>query len=496
MQYSLLAAAAPDRVLNLVYALRSGLDSVGLALAITCWVMLVIGAAVWIWLRPKGGSLAAVYWLTCGLSLWVMLIVPLPGEGVYALPAFQLCLAVVTLAACAADGIRVRRRRARAVPDHLEYLLERPVQRASLQTSVLVGGLLQLFLSLVFLNFVTSAVALLITAVGMLILAARDYREDLVIAAFSQITTAVVSAAVVLSHVSEVVNVLNVCIGSLAVMAFVWSWFGPFWSQQLIDGRPFTPTGRMIGATLHMRALCVGVALAVAVQFAAWPALPGGFDNEGASALQLVSGTAVLLVLLVVTISITGRGHSHYFGYFSVLAAGTLVVFWLTRIDRAIMQLWVEPHWEFLLSLASPVAYAVRVPLRRYVSRVYERCLTTTALLFIPAVIMIWTVLFVTDVASHFKSRADLLPLAASLGVLGVTYAAAALVRGSYRAVAAAVVLVAMTVGSYLAGVSTSGVVLAAGASIATVVCLAVLVVLVRKVRASRVGSSVSGVQG
>jgi len=314
-----------------------------LNLGLVCWVMLVVAAWTWVFMRrhAAGFKVTSVYWLTCGLGIWSVLF--LPVERV--LPAVMAFLSVISLLFVTVPIYLVRRQWMRSWPGNLHWLHRRASLPPGLPGSVLAVGVFVLFLGLCYLTSWFTCVFLLVQAVALLYAVSVRYRDDLATLAAALLSLAFVSAviSVTLGRGSSVPWILNVAVFALAVLTFFWIWISGFWRQQVLDGQPLTTAARLVGPATHMGIMQAGIATLLAVKLTLWPLMRqvGDWDYTAA---RMAAGVAALLLLAAAVAWSACRLKRINLGHLSWVILACLVAYAVVRVPGVLYHKFV-PHW-------------------------------------------------------------------------------------------------------------------------------------------------------
>ncbi|MGQ9652216.1 MAG: hypothetical protein ACUVXJ_19145, partial [Phycisphaerae bacterium] len=231
-------------------------------------------------------TLTTLLWLAVLAAVWAALQIPafsMDAEGRVIMSRWlnilALLMALVAGGFVAATGWAHRRRRRRAWPSHLHVLAEphadRPAFRYSmgiLASVILLLGCTQLVLPL-------TGPAGLISGLAVLVLAHRQWNENLADVGLALITLGVASLVVacfpalpVWWTASAWAEVFNRILFGLAIMAGVWFWFAAFWRQQLDDGRAWTTTGYLVQTARQVGFFVAAVGILISFYLGFWPA--------------------------------------------------------------------------------------------------------------------------------------------------------------------------------------------------------------------------------
>ena len=242
-----------------------------------------------------------------------------PRLTVYVLPLTLAFAALVFL-----QGSLWRRKRARAWPDHLEYLQEEFEPWWALRVFGVLISLDVLLAGVAGIDRWTTFVGALAMGASLLVLAHRRWSTLLACLGLMLLTLAVCGAfaglgGLLVSGAGWDAPLRWACVLSgLAVMTFMWFWLGRFWVQQLHGGQAWTTAGRMIVPARWMGFAVAGLALVVAARLAVWPRWsPAPAESVSEVGGWLGGVGLALLVLALLNRALAAR--SLWLGAFCVL---------------------------------------------------------------------------------------------------------------------------------------------------------------------------------
>jgi hypothetical protein len=317
----------------------------------------------------------------------------------------QIGLAAVLIAAGVMQECRYRRRRNRAWPDRLDDLLE-PYPRwpayvqaeSMIAAAVLILGVYQIVSphrgawQLSFANFAVSLTA------GLTCLF-NTYRRwsgntaglgialtTLGLVAFACLVASFFVPQDVTAEYARRIPVLdNAVLFALAVAIAHWSWLTRFWQQQLLDGRPWTTTGRMIPFAARAAFLLSGLAALVAFRMALWPRQIQ-VNVEDNSASRMAAGLLAILLLSLISARKARRQDSWAEATLAVAFLIAALSFAFVRVPPAQRQAWgwlIQYEPVVLGALCLPVVVAAEA-LYRTKWRSFSTPLWLLALLIVP----------------------------------------------------------------------------------------------------------------
>ncbi len=259
--------------------------------------MLAAAAFIWIFLgrTKRRYEFTAVYWLACGLGVWLCLYLPI--EEI--IPTAILIVGVLSLLFAFVPVWRYHRAKARAWPDHLQRLTVPFELCGGILTSITALALILFFLGLCYLTSPNAARGCCFMGVSLLLLVQYDFRAESALAGMVLITLAVVSAFLDLFRMTgqSPTTILNMVIIPLAYMSFHWVWLGKVWKKQILDGEPLTTSAKMVHLTRHIGVMLLSFSTLLAIKLALWPMMPvaSGADDSIDRFFLMIIAYAVLL---------------------------------------------------------------------------------------------------------------------------------------------------------------------------------------------------------
>lgn len=189
-----------------------------------------------------------------------------------------LILAIVVAGFTVVQEVTYRRRRKRAWPDRLDHLTQSfptwPGFRESAVMVLVAVLLLGSYASTSWATVVTSLVAMLTTYA----LLDRQWDSNLARLAVALTTLLIVSFSLAAfgpgsdRELTETLPVFfNLALFGFGYMTFHWHWLARVWDQQLLDGKAWTTSGRMIPIAHRAGFFCGVLGLLAAVQMSLWP---------------------------------------------------------------------------------------------------------------------------------------------------------------------------------------------------------------------------------
>lgn len=421
-----------NRTIN--WAPRPGqppMSYVGLAdLAVIALALILV-----LYRRRNPSLVTALFWTLCFGCLWGSLTVrpaaalPVAGAGAVGVMdsgwsrVLLVGVAGVVAAFAWGQGWRYASRRRGALPDKLHVLLSDYPHWPGFRYSVGVVSIVLIGLACLNADWWPTVVSCGVAAAAVFYLVHRQWNENLADAAAGLATLAVTAMFICLA--SEPQRELadrfpvyfNMAVVGMALMTALWHWLARFWKQQLLDGEPWTTTGRMIVIARRFGFIVAGLTIVVALQLAVWPLLPMvHVTDDSAGRLVMGGGAFVLLVVVLAWCAlVTDRAG---LAVMTIAAAGVAGVYLWIRMPPSSLKSWIAEHWPVLLAAASiPAAAAVVGPLKRRAA-VFVDPLTGLGTVVLPALALAGIITFSARRAMVFVTLCCL-ALAFSVWVLG-----------------------------------------------------------------------------
>jgi hypothetical protein len=381
--------------------------------------MLFRGAAA-----PRSHQPTIALILVAYLVVWSSLMIP-SGSGSYeATPdalssiqpdwwiwslQMQVGLVVLLLVASALQEWRYRGRRRRAWPDKLDDLLD-PYStwpgfiqsEAVIAAMVLLLGVYHIVhegpphWQLIAMDCIASAIA----GFTCMYMTYRRWSANTAGLGMALLTLATVSLACVPvvafgnpmqsgEYATRLPVLYNAALLALALMIALWSWLSRFWEQQLLNGIPWTTTGRMIPHARRAARLLIALAVLVGYQMALWPVrvLSSVEDNSPA---RMIFGITSLLLLAWISAKEAQRRHgdtaASLAASLSVALVIAMVIFVFLRLPTSAYRGWLIQYDAAVLSvLTLPILIAAEL-LPRTMWRCFAQPLWWLALLALPTI--------------------------------------------------------------------------------------------------------------
>lgn len=316
----------------------------------------------------------------------------------------EFALTLLLVAATVLRDFAFRRRRNRAWPDDLDAYLKPYPRPAGIHalTCIVAGLILTLGVYQIVQpdGSVTSTGFVGVATLGMAAAATffLAYREwSLALAELGMALTTVSIARLSLglaglftdrAHAPEYADrmpvIFNAVIFALAIMAALWFWLSRFWDQQLLDGVPWTTTGRMIPLARKTGFVVTAMAVLTTFQMAFWPEfVPSERGDDGAG--RITASVLAALLLAWIAAQQARRANSSMMGGLAVAAIVAACAIILVRSTQSPIRAWLLQYDAIALSLVClPIlALAEAAPVTRW--RSFATPLWFMALLILPA---------------------------------------------------------------------------------------------------------------
>lgn len=323
--------------------------------------------------------------------------------GIWSLQV-EIILAATIVAVTVLRDLSYRRRRAGAWPDDLDAYLARYPRPAWLHFPICVAAGVLLTLGVYQLvrpdHSVTRTgligVATLCAAAWALLFS--SYREwsptlselgmALVTAGIARLAVAAAGLISARANAPEYADrmpvIFNAVVFALAIMAAYWFWLSRFWDQQLLNGTPWTTTGRMIPLARKTGFVVAAMGVLAAFQLAFWPEwVPS--EKGDASPSRVISSVLAAVLLAWVSAMQARRAASPMMAGLCVAALLAAFAIVLVRATDSPARNWLMQYDAIALSLSClPIlAAAEAAPGTRW--RAFAHPLWFLALLLLPA---------------------------------------------------------------------------------------------------------------
>ncbi len=287
----------------------------------------------------------------------------------------QTGLSVLSVAAIVWQDLRHRARRRRAWPDALDALLT-PYARwpgyiqveAVIATAILLLGVYQLVRpdSAAWQPMFINCIACAATGAACLFATYRRWSGNTTGLGIALVTLAVVVFASMIAtwlagltasteYVQRIPILDSAMLCGLLVMVPLWSWLAGVWDQQLLDGQPWTTTGRMIPHARRAAFLLSALAALIAFRMALWPRLVAAPIEDGSTARWSLSAAMILGLAMVVAMRARRRD--------SIADATLSVCFLVAMLLFAYVHApaWARQAWGWIIQYETVVLSAASV---------------------------------------------------------------------------------------------------------------------------------------
>jgi hypothetical protein len=406
----MLAFATWPRILNPPLP-ADGVTAVGM------WVLLfaILATLFWTSASPRPQQPVMLLALAALLVWWTGLMIP-SGVGAYPSTArpivsfqpmwwtwlfhIQCGFAALLVGAAVLQEWHYRARRRRAWPDRLDDLLE-PYSRwnayiqaeATIAAGVLVIGVFQIVRPFPIGWQLNLANFIVCTAAGAtcMFMTYRRWSGNTAGLGIALVTLSVVALACLITmsftsaveYAFRVPTLDNAVLCAMALMILHWNWLAGVWDQQLLNGVPWTTTGRMIPHTRRAVLLITALAALVAFHMALWPMQVASNVVDNSTGRQ-VAGIGVILALAVIAGWRARKTDSPSDALFSVAFIIAAVAFFFIRMPASAMRGWLIQYEPLVLSsLCLPILLAAE-GLHDTKWRGYSTPLWLLALLILP----------------------------------------------------------------------------------------------------------------
>jgi hypothetical protein len=213
--------------------------------------------------------------------------------------------------------------------------------------------------------------------------------------------------------------VFNAVLFAMTLMIALWRWLSRFWEQQLLDGLPWTTSGRMIPYAQRAAYLSTALAVLVAYQMALWPWRVAS-SVEDNSLDRFIWGLLALALLTFVTVRGARRAQSSASAALGVAVMIAAAIFVFVRLPAeeyhaaSVLRGWLTQYDAVVLgTVALPVLMIAEV-LPKTKWRNFAQPLWWLALLLLPAIALL-------ELTGPRRLPADWVR-PATLAILGVLY--------------------------------------------------------------------------
>lgn len=402
-------------------ALSQTLSPAGLGV----FAALIVAVCAWRSASARAEQPTIVLALAAALIWWSGLTLP-AGLGVHAASTaaiarfqprwwswplhVQAGLSILSVAAIVWQDVRHRARRRRAWPDALDALLT-PYARwpgyiqveAVIAAAILLLGVYQLVRpdSAVWQPMLVNCIACAATGAACLFATYRRWSGNTTGLGIALVTLAAVVLACLfatrlagLTASTEYVQRIPILDGAmlcgLLVMVPLWSWLAGVWDQQLLDGQPWTTTGRMIPHTRRAAFLLSALAALIAFRMALWPRLVAATVEDVSMARWGVSAATILGMAVIVALR-ARRRESIADATLSVAFLVAMLLFAFVHAPARARQAWgwIIQYETVVLSAASVAVILVAEGLHSTRWRSFSMPLWVLALLVLPIRVLV-----------------------------------------------------------------------------------------------------------
>jgi hypothetical protein len=356
-----------DMVLGLIspeqgirYLLEQGMfwrEQMTSRLMLVVWLMLVASAGTWIFLgrTQKGYRLTSVYWLGCGVGIWLSLYLPV-----------RLVLSSVVLVISSMSFIfafipiwRYKWRWFHAWPAELEILTQPHRPSNGIISSMTALSLVVFFLCLCDLSRWSTAISSFLFGISLLAVVAYEYRSETGLAGLMLLTLGLVSGFLTITGAGNesAPTVVNLVLIPLSILSLFWIWLGKVWQQQIIEGEPLSTSARLVPLTRHVGVMLLGFSTLLGVKLSLWPIMPAvsGYDNHVG---RFVLMSVAFLILLACNIGIARRMKLTIFLFLAAFNLFAMMMAIVTRLPGFFHRVFL-PNWK--LAVCGYIAATVLV---------------------------------------------------------------------------------------------------------------------------------------
>ncbi|MBX3394412.1 MAG: hypothetical protein KF841_03495 [Phycisphaerae bacterium] len=315
----------------------------------------------------------------------------------------QVGLAMVIGVAAVTQDLLYRRKRRQAWPDRLDELLT-PYSRwpgyvqleALIAAGVLILGVYQIVRAggRGWTMPMVSATAAMSTGVACLYMTYRRWSANTAglgmgLVSLAIVTVACAAASLLLptneyrTYADRMPILFNAILFALSIMIWLWAWLSRVWDQQLLDGIPWTTTGRMIPYARRTSFFLAAISLLVAYQMTLWNTRAlGSHTDDGV--YRMVFGPLAIGLLGWQFAASARRRNSVAWATFSVAMAVGGVLFIFLRMDAGEGRGWLIQYRPVVLAALSVATLLAAEALPKTSWKTFAPPLWFLALLFLP----------------------------------------------------------------------------------------------------------------
>ncbi len=455
LAWSLIAgvAAASLVVYVLVYAMWDRVLEPDAPIEVLRWtgLLAIVGILAGMMFRasatPRPRQPAVLLVVLALLVWWTSLMIPsaslsneIPSAGRLPLQPgwwtwtfqMQFGLSVVLVLASLVQERRYRARRRNAWPDRPDDLV-RPYSTwpGYTQTEAVLAGMILLLGVYQLVRAgrggwqlpVANGAAAAMAGIACLFMTYRRWSPNTAGLGMALVTLAAVAAACALAtlfcrqgttfeYAERMPTLYTAILLALWVMMALWHWLSRLWEQQLLDGQPWTTSGRMIPYAVRTAEFLAVIGVLVAFRMTLWPTL-GISPNEDDSLMRIVVGGLAILLPGIQHVREGRRRNSASLATFAVAFLLAAVLFVFIRLPAS-SRGWVVQYDAVVFSAAALPVLIMAERLLNTAWRVFSAPLWFCALLILPLAAMLELL------------SAQRLPAAwvqpAALAILGVLY--------------------------------------------------------------------------
>ncbi len=351
-----MAYTLPERILKLFLEQGIWKNQLSSRLIPVSIVMLMAGAIIWIFVgrKRKDYQIVSLYWLGCGLSIWLSLHLPTR----LIIPVSMFAISVLSFLWASVPVVLHNRKYNNAWPGNLEILTQRYKPVAGLITSISAMALMIFFLGLCYIASFITVICSTLMGISLLICVHYEFRAESAMAGLVLISQAIVSCFIALFLAfgidGSVATIVNLTIIPLAILSAFWIWLGKIWAGQKIDGKPLTTTAKMAFLTSHIGVMLLGFATLMGVKLSFWPII-SSVSNWDNSSLRFVLIAIAYLTLILANMKIASYFHSFSLTVLVIINLFCACLAFATRLP-VFFKNYFLPH---ILSIASGFSLAV-----------------------------------------------------------------------------------------------------------------------------------------
>jgi hypothetical protein len=318
------------------YLLEQGMfwrEQMTLRLMLVVWLMLVASAGTWIFLgRTRlGYRLASVYWLGCGVGIWLSLYLPVS----WVLPSAVFVISSMSFIFTFFPIWRYKWRWFHAWPGNLEILVQPYRPSSGIISSMTALSLVVFFLCLCDLSHWLTAVSSILFGISLLAVVTYEYRSETGLAGLMLVSLGLVSGFLAITGAGDesAPTVVNLVLIPLSLLSLFWIWLGKVWEQQIIEGKPLATAAKLVPLTRHAGVMLLAFSTLLGVKLSLWPIMPAvsGYDNHAG---RFVLMSVAFVLLMVCNIGIARRMKISIFGVLAAFNLFSVMMAVVTRVPE------------------------------------------------------------------------------------------------------------------------------------------------------------------